>query len=180
MPYQWVKHLDTAPKDGAPGRAEGAGPIAHLDLWPYRSLPKRGFAIVILMAYIALLIPVSAFIGTLAIWWMLLPGLAAIGALYWFIERNYRDGEILEQLDIWPDEIRLTRDGPRGAHAEWEANIYWTTVQRHLSGGPVPDYITLKGAGREVEIGAFLSEAERPKLFDDLERTLVLAKSRHR
>lgn len=178
MPYQWDTPLREAPTSDAPGHAEHAPPIARLHAWPFRSLPKRGFAFVIGFAYVLLLIPLSAFIGTLAIWWLLVPGLIAIAGLYWFIGKSYRDGEILEELDIWPDLIRLTRHGPHGAHAEWEANPYWVTLQLHPKGGPVPDYITLKGAGREVEIGAFLSEAERPRLHAELQQALVLTLSR--
>lgn len=35
-------------------------------------------------------------------------------------------------------------------------------------GGPVPQYLTLKGGGREVEIGAFLSPEEREALYPDI------------
>jgi len=38
----------------------------------------------------------------------------------------------------------------------------------HEGGGPVAHYITLKGGGREVEIGAFLSEDERKTLHGEL------------
>ncbi|MCB1330855.1 MAG: DUF2244 domain-containing protein [Maritimibacter sp.] len=178
MPYEWTPPLRHAPAPDAPGHADGAAPIAELHLWPYRSLPKRGFAFAIGMAYVLLLIPVSAFIGTSAIWWLLIPGLIAIAGLYWFIEKSFRDAEILEELEIWPDHIRLTRHGPHGRHAEWEANVHWVTVQIHHTGGPVADYVTLKGAGREVEIGAFLHQSERPQLHLELQQALVLAKSR--
>jgi len=33
----------------------------------------------------------------------------------------------------------------------------------------VPNYLTLKGEGREVELGAFLSEAERIALKDEVQ-----------
>ncbi|MBV7410446.1 DUF2244 domain-containing protein [Maritimibacter sp. DP1N21-5] len=177
MPYEWILHIDHPPAPDAPGRDEGGAPIAEVHLWPFRSLPKRGFAFAIGFAYVMFLIPLSAFVGTAALWWLLGPGLIAIFGLWWFIGKSYRDGEILEQLVIWPDMIRLTRDGPRRAHAEWEANPHWVSVGRHAN-GPVKDYVTLKGGGREVEIGAFLHEDERPKLFEELERALVLAKSR--
>jgi len=178
MPYEWNPPLSAAPPLDAPGHADGAPPIAELHLWPYRSLPKRGFAFLIGMAYVLLLIPVSAFIGTVAIWWLLIPGLIAIAGLWWFIEKSFRDAEILEELEIWPDHIRLTRHGPHKAYAEWEANPYWVTVEMHHRGGPVIDYLTLKGGPREVEIGAFLHESERPALRDEIARALVLAKSR--
>lgn len=178
MPYEWTPPLRAAPTPDAPGHAHGAPPIAELHLWPYRSLPKRGYAFVIGLAYVLLLIPVFAFVGTFAVWWLLVPGLTAIAALYWFIGKSYRDGEILEELEFWPDLIRLTRHGPHGRHAEWEANLYWVAVQLHRTGGPVPDYVTLKGGGREVEIGAFLSDDERLALHEELTRALVLAQSR--
>ena len=34
--------------------------------------------------------------------------------------------------------------------------------------GPVLNYITLSGNGREVELGSFLGEDERQELFDEL------------
>jgi uncharacterized membrane protein len=178
MPYEWDISLTEAPPQDAPGHAEGPPPVARLHLWPYRSLPRRGFVFVIGMMFVAMLLPLIAFIGTVHLWWLLAFSLAALGALWWFIERSYRDGEILEELEIWPDHIALTRSGPHGSRADWAANLYWVTVQIHPTGGPVPDYITLKGAGREVEIGAFLSEAERPMLYEELSAALVLAKSR--
>ena len=46
-------------------------------------------------------------------------------------------------------------------------------VRLHQTGGPVPNYLTLKGDGREVELGAFLSEEERLALRDDLHQRLV-------
>ena len=45
----------------------------------------------------------------------------------------------------------------------------------HKTGGPVPNYVTLSGKGREVEIGAFLSEDERVSLFGELEDALFKA-----
>ncbi len=51
-------------------------------------------------------------------------------------------------------------------------NRHWTQVSKYDDEGPVPHYVTLRGKGREVEIGAFLSEEERIALFDDLTRAL--------
>ena len=53
------------------------------------------------------------------------------------------------------------RHGPKGKRQDWEANPYWLRVTLHETDGPVPNYLTLKGDGREVELGAFLSEDER-------------------
>lgn len=178
MPYEWDLPISAPPPPDAKGRAEGGAPIAVLHLWPYRSLPKRGYAFVIGFAYMMMMIPVAGFVGTAALWWLFIPALIAVLGLWWFLGKSYRDGEILEELTIWPDHVHLTRTGPRRAFAEWDANPHWVTVCRHRSGGPLSDYITLKGNGREVEIGRFLSDEERPALYDELTRALTLAKSR--
>ncbi|MEJ2020780.1 MAG: DUF2244 domain-containing protein [Maritimibacter sp.] len=179
MPYEWVTPLTVSPTPDAPGFAEGAEPIAQLHLWPYRSLPKRGFVFVIGLMFAATLLPLLGFLGSVHMWILALFGFGALAALWWFIDRSYRDGEVLEELSIWPDHITLTRSTGRGVEASWEANIYWVTVTCHKTGGPIPDYITLSGNSREVEIGAFLSDPERPQLYDELEQVLVRAKSRH-
>mgnify|MGYP001627962908 FL=1 len=61
---------------------------------------------------------------------------------------------------------------PDGKQQNWTCNAFWARLNLHPSGGPVPYYVTLSGGGREVEIGAFLSEDERKALYDDLQRRL--------
>lgn len=156
MPYEWMP------------RTQDNGPKAELHLWPYRSLPRRGFVWIMGMGFTLMLIPLLALLGSATLWWLLPFALGAMCALWFFIDKSYKDGEILEELCIWPDRITLTRHGPHGAFHEWEANPYWTTIELHKTSGPVPDYVTLKGNGREVEIGAFLSEDERPALYAEL------------
>ena len=43
--------------------------------------------------------------------------------------------------------------------------------------GPVANYLTLNGNGREVELGSFLGEDERKELFHELNRLLKKLKS---
>ncbi|MGH1367502.1 MAG: DUF2244 domain-containing protein [Maritimibacter sp.] len=177
LPYEWTKTLTTPPPLDAPGFKDGAAPLLVLQAWPYRSLPKKGFVVLMGGAYTALLLLIIGFVGTAALWWLLCPGLIALYGLWWFIDRNYRDGEILETLEVWADHIRLMRDGPHKAQAIWEANPYWVTVQFQPK-GPVPAYLTLKGAGREVELGAFLSESERRALHHEIAIALTRVRSR--
>lgn len=152
MPYEWTKTESET----------------RLDLWPYRSLPKRGFVIVIAILATLLWLPAMALLGSAALWG-LLPFMAATIAVVWFaLQRSYRDGEILEELRITPELTQLTRSERNGPLKSWDCNTYWAQVHMHESDGPVPHYVTLKGNGREVEIGAFLSEDERRKLFGEL------------
>lgn len=160
MPYEW-------------GEPDGRNaPQVELHLWPYRSLSRRGFVWVIGTASMGFALPLLGLLGHPSLWLFLPILLGTVGLLWFFIDRSYRDGEILEVLKIWPDHITLTRDGPHGAHANWEANPYWVTVHMRPETGPVKNYITLKGNEREVEIGAFLSEDERPALYDELAQAL--------
>jgi uncharacterized membrane protein len=46
-------------------------------------------------------------------------------------------------------------------------------VELHATGGPVPSYLTLRGADRPVELGRFLSEEERVALCRDLRARLA-------
>ncbi|WP_289041960.1 DUF2244 domain-containing protein [uncultured Aliiroseovarius sp.] len=165
MPYEWM------PTD-APD-----SPQAELHLWPFRSLPRRGFVWVMGIGFSMMLIPLLGLLGSIALWWLLPFALGAMGALWFFIEKSYKDGEILEELLIQRDRITLTRHDPRGGEQHWNANPHWVTVEIHKRSGPVPNYVTLKGNGREVEIGAFLSEDERPKLYEELREALLRVKS---
>ena len=159
MPYEWSASRDPQ----------------VLSLWPYRSMPKRGFFAIMCMAMGFIAIPLMAVLGSVVLWGILPFAIFAIGGLYLAIMRNYRDGELLEELSIWPDRVALVRHNPRGERQDWEANPHWVKVRLHPEGGPVENYVTLTGGGREVEIGAFLSEEERLSLFEDLSEKLTSA-----
>lgn len=157
MPYQWSP-LDKDERS--------------LRLWPHRSLPPRGFAWFIGLTALLIGLPLLALLGSPVLWGMLPFVLGAVAAIWFALQRSYRDGAILEELRLWPDRITLTRHDPRRAARQWEANPHWVQVSLRATGGPVAEYLTLKGAGREVEIGAFLSVEERRTLYGDLSEVL--------
>ncbi len=159
MPYEWT----ATPTGNTPDT-----PQAELHLWPYRSLPNRGFVVFIGMTAAMFAFPLFQVLGTPILWGILPFILIVVGALWYGLRRSHADGTILEELRLWPDRVTLTRTGPRKARHEWEANPHWVRVTLYPTGGPVENYLTLTGAGREVEIGAFLSEEERVALHSDL------------
>jgi uncharacterized membrane protein len=172
MPYQWLTDTAGAPeRSGAP--SPDPAPLARLHLWPFRSLPARGFVWFIGATAVLLAMPLIGLVGSPVLWGLLPFLLAALWAIWAALGRSYRDAEIVEDLAIWPDRVTLTRQGPRGGRKDWQANPHWVEVTLHREGGPVPNYLTLRGAGREVELGAFLSEDERIALHDDLSRRLA-------
>lgn len=152
MPYRWTED-DTQ---------------AELTLWPHRSLPLRGFALVILCASGLISLPLLAMLGTAVLWGLLPFVTAAIGGLWFALRRSYRDGRLRERLTLSRDRIALSRTEPSRARRDWEANPHWVDVLIHETGGPVEDYLTLRGNAREVELGAFLSPEERRALRLDI------------
>lgn len=158
MPYEW-----TTPPNAT---------TQELRLWPYQSLPARGFAAVVLITFTMILIPTLPLLGTVVMWGLLPFVLGAVWALYFALQHNHKSRQIEEVLTLDTDTARLIHTTPKGEVKEWQDNRYWTTVIKYDDEGPVPHYITLRGHGREVEIGSFLSEEERIALFEDLQRNL--------
>ncbi|MCA0997621.1 DUF2244 domain-containing protein [Alloyangia pacifica] len=163
MPYTWT--MDTG-EDGAQE--------AELRLWPHQSLSAKGFVTFIGIFFFMALIPFYGLLGTLLLWGLLPFMLAALWGIWYALRRNEKDRQILEVLTLTPDTTQLLRHNPRGPAQDWQSNTYWVSAQMHETGGPVPYYVTLKGAGREVEIGAFLSEEERKALYLELSDRLRL------
>ena len=160
MPYRWS---DTP-----------EGPEV-LTLTAHRSLPPRGFAAVILITVAFLTLPLLSVLGTAVLWWML-PFLgAAVWALWAALRRSYKDGEVSEDITRAGDILTLTHRPVSGDDLYWECNIYWVRAELHKEGGPVPNYVTLSGNGRQVELGRFLSEDERKDLFNEVQTYLSAA-----
>lgn len=144
-----------------------SGDMVELHLWPHRSLPRRGFVAFIGVTAALALLPMLTVLGSPVVWFVLPFAGAALAAIWFALQRNTREGEVLEVLRITPTDLRLTRHGPR-TRQEWSANRHWVQITLHETGGPVPNYLTLKGNGREVELGAFLREEERISLSREL------------
>ena len=176
MPFERQIYNDTEASDfsGASCFVHGKdAPFYQLSLWPYRSLSRRGFVWFMGLTVGLICIPLLALLGS-AYLWVMLPFLAAaVGAIWYFLERSYKDGSTLETLTIWSNHMTLSRQNPRGAPQHWEANPYWVSVKMHPKSGPVENYITLRGSNRDVEIGAFLSVAERKILLTELQDILA-------
>jgi uncharacterized membrane protein len=175
MPVE-ITDLKGAPDETGALFREGHGmPRLRLRLTPHKSLTPEGFVWFIGLTAALISVPLFSILGT-AVFWALLPFLgAAVWGIWAALRRNWRDHEIYEELLVWDDLIRLERHDPRKPPRDWEANPYWVRVALHPRGGPVPQYLTLQGGDREVELGAFLTPPERVGLKDTLERALRAA-----
>jgi uncharacterized membrane protein len=162
MPYEWSK-------EPTPDNTEW-----QLSLWPYRSLLRKDFVTFIGGTIALITLPLLAVIGS-AVLWGLLPFLGlALWGLWTAIDISYKRGEIVEELKVTAKTVHLMRQNPDKTQQFWEANRYWVSVHLHPKGGPVENYITLRGGDREVEIGSFLDGAERLALYGELKRALRL------
>ena len=160
MPYEWIPE---PPHEKANWQ---------LSLWPYRSLLRKDFVLFIGATAALVALPLLTLIGQ-AVMWGLLPFFALMIAGVWYaLHVSYKRGEVLEELSVDKTHAQLTRYNPKGDTQEWLANRYWVTVHLHPKGGPVENYITLRGGDREVEIGAFLDAKERLVLYDELTAAL--------
>ena len=156
MPYTWDdKHDQT-----------------QLRLWPHRSLTKAGFKWFMGITLGLIAVPMVSVLGSVVLWGLLPFVVITIGTLWYALERNDKDRAIREELQIDASQVALIRSNPRSAPQSWECQTYWATCQMHEDAGPVPNYLTLRGNGREVELGAFLSEDERVSLFEEVQDRL--------
>ena len=109
MPYTWVKRLNEAPgnsgasSQGAPWTsataASGAAPAAELHLWPNRSLPRRGFGLVIVGTGLLLLVPLLGLLGRPELWGILPFALLTLIGLWYAFRASYRAGQLIVDTD---------------------------------------------------------------------------------
>ena len=150
----------------------GAGKVTTIELWPYNSLKPKGFAFFFGVTFALIALPLFNVLGT-KVFWGLFPFLFLTLMGIWFaLRKSLRDRQILEQLTLYKDELVLIRQDPSGEQKEWVCSTYWSKLRMYGKEGPVSNYITLSGNGREVELGSFLGEDERKELFHELNRLL--------
>lgn len=147
-------------------------PRLSLRLTPYKSLTPEGFAWFIGVTAALISLPLFGILGT-SVFWALLPFIVvAIWGIWTALRRSWRDMDLYEDVMVWDDLIRVERHERKRPFRDWEANPYWVRLKLHAKGGPVPNYLTLQGGPREVELGAFLTPLERVELKQLLDRNL--------
>lgn len=154
MPYEWLD----VPTDGA---------TAELHVWPYRSLPRRGFVWFIAVTATGFALPLLAVLGSPILWGLLPFVLLVMWLLWWALSRSYRDAAVIEVLRLWPDRLMLEQRQNGTSLRSFEANPYWLKPEL-VESGPVEDYLILTGGPRQVELGSFLTPEERRNLWNDL------------
>ena len=155
MPYEWTT---TAREE-------------RLKLWPHQSMTARGFSGFIGATAAMLTLPLFAVLGSAVLWVLLAFFAATIWGVWHAIMSNRAARKMHEELRLTKDEVHLEHVPAKGPVQVWNANPSWVTIHKRTD-GPVEDYLTLRGGGREVELGAFLTPEERETLYDELQTKL--------
>ena len=139
-------------------------------LSPYRSLPPRGFALVMLVLGAASFImsvgcvligawPIIGFFGL------------DVALVYVAFRASYRSARKTEHLRLTQDEMTVERIGVRGDRRSWRFEPFWL---RLVFEEPDEDSnrLYLASHGKTLSIGGFLAPTERKKLYHDLKHAL--------
>ena len=127
---------------------------------------------------ILFLFPLVAVLGTPILWVLLFFFVVVVGAMWFAIWANRKHRRIEERLVLWADRVTLEHQKEGAETLSWEANPYWVELKLTKEGGPVENYLTLRGQERTVEIGSFLAIEERSALARELKHALAIARSR--
>jgi uncharacterized membrane protein len=153
-------------------KALTAAPPAQLDvvLYPHRSLGTTGFA-VLMAAIVVLSVAIGAGFMMVGAW----PVTGFFGLdvvlVYLAFHWNYREARRAEFVRLDRDSLEVRRLEPNGRSQTWRFEPYWVRVlledvSRH------DQRLVLRSHGRQVVIGAFLTQDERRELAHALETAL--------
>lgn len=156
--------------DGSAVTDDSSDPVVFdAVLHPYRSLSRRGFAV--LMAAVALV----GFAGGVAFvylgaWPVTGFGVLELGLFYVMFRLNYRSARLFERVRLTRDALTVERHEANGKVEQWRFQTYWLRVA--IDDPPAHDSrLTLSSHGRQLTIGSFLTADERA----DFARTLKTA-----
>jgi uncharacterized membrane protein len=133
-----------------------------ITLWPYRSLSLPGFRI--LMAVL------SSLMGLIGLGFYLLGAWPVIGFLgleifiVWYAFKwNYRSGQLMETVEITPNQVDVTRTDWRGHSKTICLNGIWIKAELDTEGKKKCS-LYLRQHALKLEIGAFMPPSEKPSL----------------
>ncbi|MEM7718248.1 MAG: DUF2244 domain-containing protein [Pseudomonadota bacterium] len=156
MPYAWSETSDEN----------------SVTLWPHQSMTPGGFSWFIGATAAMLSLPLFAVLGSAVAWVLMVFFLVTLAATWRAITANQKARSTRERLRLSETEVNLEHHPAKGPPLFWQANPHWVSVNlRH--DGPVEKYLTLRGGGREVELGRFLTPEEREDLYGELSRKIA-------
>ena len=145
----------------------------HLVLWPYRSLSRLGF--ILLMSFLALVLSVIGLSFFLVGAWPVV-GFLGLEFLIVFLafKLNYKAAKHHESIKTTGENLFLEQFTPDGKKTYTKFPIGWirvqlSPVQNSHSSNNNEKKILLSSHGQHAEVGAFLHPSERPEIFNEIE-----------
>ncbi len=144
----------------------------HAELKPHRSLPPKGFAIVMLiLAGVSFCVSVGFVLRGA---WPVTPFFGLdVALVYLAFRMSYRSGRLRERLRLTADEFTLERVDVYGARKRWRFQPFWLRVVFEERDEDT-NRLSLASHGKSVTVGAFLGPAERRKVAFSLKDALAL------
>ena len=143
----------------APSSDSPSAPLFDAELTPHRSLPPRGFLLLMLA------VSVISFGAGLAFFlvgaWPVIGFLGAdVLLIYLAFKINYRRGRLVERVRITPEALTVTRIWPGGQSRRWQFQTTWLQVL--LDDPPRNDSpLVLRSHGKTLTIGRVLKNHPR-------------------
>jgi uncharacterized membrane protein len=147
--------------------------ILHYEtvLRPHRSLPPRGFFILMLaiagvsfatgVGFVAMgAWPVTGFFGL------------DVLLLYGAFRLSYRSGRMRETVRLAGDDLTIERVSVRGEVRTWRFQAFWLRLLL-IEQGEARNRLLVRSHGRELAIGGFLTAVERRSLAAELDQALL-------
>lgn len=152
-------------------------PIFLAELVPYRSLPRKGFRVLLILTGALCAVQAGFFLVTGAWPIGLFCGLDFL-LLYGAFRLNYRSGRAREEVEVSRTNLSIRKFTPSGRMTEHRFNPFWARffVKRHSEIGIVS--MAVSGEGKRTDIGSFLNPDDRESFAKAFKGALATAKRR--
>ncbi|TNE65144.1 MAG: DUF2244 domain-containing protein [Alphaproteobacteria bacterium] len=162
----------TAPEpDPAPEKLFGA------TLYPHRSLSRRHYNRMIAGLLLLCLIAAFRFFAVGA-WPVVIFVTIDILALWLAFHLSYRQARLHENIRLSAKDLIVTRVQPNGSAESWRFDPYWVQVKLVATEGGDDNMLVFSSHGERLQVGAFLTAAERRSLAEKLWRAMAPLKGR--
>ncbi|TCT44533.1 putative membrane protein [Martelella mediterranea] len=157
--------------------ASGEPPVFSAELFPHRSLGRKGFRVLLAVAALGFL-PNTVYFLAEGAWPIAVFCAVTFLGLYGAFRLSYRSARTREYVWLSPHQIRVCKYAPSGRVFEAGFNPLWTRfiVDHHPEFGITG--MRLTSSGETVEIGAFLNPEDRESFAKALRSALASVKQR--
>jgi uncharacterized membrane protein len=150
---------------------DAAQEFYHAELRPHRSLPPRGFGVVMAILAGASFCVSLFFVARGA--WPVTPFFGVdVGLVYLAFRLSYRSARQREHLRLTEEALTLERVDVYGGCRRWRFQPFWLRVVLEEPDAD-SNRLYLASHGRRIPVGAFLGPAERRRVASSLKDALL-------